>query len=232
MIMPGIELAATNPLQVTFVGVIIAIVFLTSIVGVLGWMLRLPKETDSMREAAKAVRAVNKMTRILVPLVRENEATDRVVALATQMAHHRNGSIEVLAVIDVPFTLPLNASVEEDEKRAREELNHAEMVASRCGNRNGCAIHKHILKGRNTGVAIVREAEEQAVDLILMANSPVRVRGNLQQIDPAIEYVMKNAPCEVLVLSQGQTSTLLNGFGDAQSNGHTDGTGKIAAHSH
>lgn len=231
MAMHGIALAATNPLQITFTGIIIALVFLASIVGVLGWMLRMPKETDSMREAAKAVRAVNKMSRILVPLVRGNEATDRVVALATQMAHHRNGSIEVLAVIDVPFTLPLNASVEEDEKRAREELNHAEMVASRCGNRNGCVIHKHILKSRDAGAAIVREAEEQAVDLILLANSPVRVRGNIQQIDPAIEYVMKNAPCEVLVLSQGQAGSLLNGFGVVQNKANANGASKIAAQS-
>jgi hypothetical protein len=26
----------------------------------------------------------------------------------------------------------------------------------------------------------------------------------LQQIDPAVEYIMRNAPCEVLVLSRGE----------------------------
>ena len=46
------------------------------------------------------------------------------------------------------------------------------------------------------------------VDLILLANMPVRVRGSMQQIDPAIEYVMRNAPCEVLVLSQGLTTVM------------------------
>ena len=188
----------TNPLHITVVGVVIAILFLSSIVGVLGWMLRLPKETEHIRTATKAVRSVNKFTHILVPLLRRSEATDRIVALAAQMARHRNGNVEVLAVIEVPFTLPLDAHVEQEEKLAIEMLDRAESVAMQL-----TKIQKRILKARNAGPAIVHEAEEQGVDLILIANVPVRVRGNIQPIDPVVEYVMKNAPCEVLVLSQG-----------------------------
>jgi nucleotide-binding universal stress UspA family protein len=203
-------LAETNPLQITIVGVIVAIVFLASIVGVLGWMLRLPKETESVRTATKAVRSVNKLSRILVPLLHNSEASGRAVALATQMALHRKGSVEVLAAIQVPFTLPLDAHVEQDEKRAYEELESAATIAARCGSHNGgVVIHKRILKARNVGAAIVREAEEQAVDLILMANSPVHTRGGIQQIDPVVEYVMKHAPCEVLILSQVHEPDLL-----------------------
>ena len=200
--MPILGADITNPLQITVAGVVIAILFLSSIVGVLGWMLRLPKETEETRKVTKAVRSVNKLSHILVPLLSRNEATDRIVALAAQMARQRNGNVELLAVIEVPFTLPLNARVEQDEKRALEVLDHAESVAMRIA----VKIHKRILKARTAGLAIVREAEEQAVDLILIANAPVRVRGNVQQIDPTVEYVMRNAPCEVLVLSQGQTS--------------------------
>ena len=201
----------TNPLQITVIGVAIAIVFLSSIVGVLGWMLRLPKETERTRTATKAVRSVNKMTRILVPLLRSGEATDRIVALAAQMVRQRNGHVDLVAVIEVPFTLPLNARVEEDEKLALEALDRAQSVATECGTRNGTTVSKRILKARNAGSAIVREAEDSGVDLILMANSPMRVRGNMQQVDPAVEYVMKNSPCEVLVLSQGYANALLNG---------------------
>ena len=200
--MPILGADITNPLQITVAGVVIAILFLSSIVGVLGWMLRLPKETEETRKVTKAVRSVNKLSHILVPLLSRNEATDRIVALAAQMARQRNGNVEMLAVIEVPFTLPLNARVEQDEKRALEVLDHAESVAMRIA----VKIHKRILKARTAGLAIVREAEEQAVDLILIANTPIRVRGNVQQIDPTVEYVMRNAPCEVLVLSQGQTS--------------------------
>ena len=198
MLILGAE--TTNPLQFTVVGVLIAIIFLISIVSVLGWMLRLPKETEQSRTVTKAMRSVNKLSYILVPLLRMNEATDRIVALAAQMARQRNGNVEALAVIEVPFTLPLNAYVEQDEKQAFEALNRAESVATRVAVR----INKRILKARSAGLAIVREAEEKGIDLILIANAPVRVRGNIQHIDPTVEYVMKNAPCEVLVLSQGQ----------------------------
>ncbi len=119
------------------------------------------------------------------------------------MALHRKGSVEVLAVIRVPFTLPLDAHMEQEEKHANEELERAAAIAARFGTHTGGAvIHKRILKARDIGAAIVREAEDQAVDLILIANSPVRTRGGVQQIDPVVEYVMKHAPCEVLVLSQ------------------------------
>ena len=202
---------ATNPLQITFIGILIAIVFLASIVGVLGWMLRLPQETERTRTATQAVRSVNRMTRILVPVLAKGEATDRIVALAAQMIRQRNGHVDLLAVIEVPFTLPINAHVEEDEKYALELLERAEAVATQCGTRNGNRISRRILKARNAGAAIVREAEEHAVDLILIARTSVRARGNVQQANPAIDYVMKNSPCEVLILSPGLNSAASNG---------------------
>jgi nucleotide-binding universal stress UspA family protein len=209
-------LAATNPLKITVPGVLVALLFICSIVGVLGWMLRLPKESENFRSTTKAVRSVDKLSRILVPLLHNNEASGRAVALATQMALHRKGRVEVLAIIRVPFTLPLNARMELDEKHANAELERAADIAARFGpHTGGFIIQKRILKTRDVGAAIVREAEDQAVDLILMANSPVHTRGAIQQIDPVVEYVMKHAPCEVLVLSQMHepepTKSQLNG---------------------
>jgi nucleotide-binding universal stress UspA family protein len=220
--MPILAAQMTNPLQITFVSTVIAVVFLVSIVGVLGWMLRLPKETERTRTATRAARSVNKLTRILVPLLSKSEATDRIVALAAQMVHSRGGNVELLAVIEVPFTLPLNARVEEDEKRALELLDRAESVARKCvAGMSKTGVNKRILKARNAGPAIVREVEMQAADLVLMANTPVRPRGNAQQINPAVDYVMKNAPCEVLVLSRGQAGIAQNGAGES--------VGKVAA---
>jgi hypothetical protein len=226
--MPILAAQATNPLQITFVSTVIAVVFLASIVGVLGWMLRLPKETERTRTATRAARSVNRLTRILVPLLSKSEATDRIVALAAQMVRSRNGSVELLAVIEVPFTLPLDARVEEDEKRALELLDRAESVAGQSvTGMNKAGVNKRILKARNAGSAIVREAELQAVDLILLANTAVRVRGNVQQIDPAVDYVMKNAPCEVLVLSQGRTSALQKGAGEGETEGRVTTAGAV-----
>jgi nucleotide-binding universal stress UspA family protein len=187
----------TNPLVITPIGVIIALLFMASIVGVLGWMLRLPREDELSRTATRAVRSLNKMTRILVPLLHCSEETDRAVALAVQMARHRSGSVRAIALIEVPFMLPLDASLGEDETRVRMLVERARSVARQAS----LELDVHILKARQAGPAIVHEAEQCAVDLVIMANCPVRVRGSLQQIDPSVEYVLKHAPCEVLVLS-------------------------------
>jgi len=186
-----------NPL-----GILIGIVFIASILSVLSWMLRLPKDTEEVRTATRAVRSVNKLARILVPVLHKNEVTDRTVALAVQMARHRNGKVEALAALEVPLMLPLDAKVGDDEQCALELLDRAESVAAHT--HSSSKVIKRLLKARSAGAAIVREAEEKVVDLIIIANVPVRVRGSLQQIDPTVEYVLKNAPCEVMVLSQLQ----------------------------
>ncbi|MBX5452144.1 universal stress protein [Thermogemmatispora sp.] len=194
--------AATNPLLITPAGVVIALLFAASIIGVLGWMLRLPPENELSRTASRAVRTLNKMTRILVPLLQCSEETDRALALALQMAHHRNGSVWALAVIEVPFMLPLDATLGEEEERVQTLVERARSVARQTPS----ALTVRVLKARQAGPAIVYEAEQCAADLIIVANCPVRVRGSLQQIDPAVEYVLKHAPCEVLVLSGARAS--------------------------
>ncbi|HEX4206732.1 MAG TPA: universal stress protein [Ktedonobacteraceae bacterium] len=194
----------TNPIQMNTIGVLIAIMFLVSIAGVLGWMLHVPKETERTRIAAQAVRSVSQMRRTLVPLLGANDLNDRVVALAAQITQYRDGYIELLAVVNVPFMLPLNARLEEDEDRARELLDRAEEIVKRHTNK----LTKRILKARQTGIAIVREAEEQPIDMILIASSPTHTHGSTCPLDPTVEYVLKNAPCEVLMLSSGQTTTI------------------------
>ena len=188
------------------VGILIGLMFIVSIVSVLSWMLRLPKDTEETRTATRAVRSVNKLTRILVPVLHKNEVTDRTIALAVQMAQHRNGNVEALAVLEISLMLPLDARVEDDEQCALALLDRAESVVART--RNPSKVIKRLLKARSAGMAIVREAEEKVIDLIIIANVPVRVRGSLQQIDPTVEYVMKNAPCEVMVLSQLQPAAI------------------------
>src|SRR5260370_14939805 len=118
-----------NPKVITPVGVMIAVLFLGSIIGIVGWMLRLPKETEHTRTATRAMRSVNKLTYILVPLLSSSEATDRIVALAAQMVYSRNGRAELLAVIEVPPMLPLDAPLHEGEKRAQAALDRAQTIS-------------------------------------------------------------------------------------------------------
>jgi len=210
MLIKEAQMLETSPMVMSPIGIVIAIIFAVSILALLGWMLHLPKETESTRTAAQAVRSVKNLRRILVPLLNMNDATDRIVALAAQMAQYRDGYVELLAVIEVSFMLPLNAYVEEDQRLALALLDRAEVIARRYTTN----LTKRILKARMAGLAIVGEAEERPIDMILIANSPTRMRRGMQQLDPAVEYVLKNAPCEVLVLSQGQRAVISQRTGE------------------
>ena len=98
----------------------------------------------------------------------------------------------------------VDARVEQDEHVALEKLEQAALVVARM--HDHARVRRRILKTRRAGVAIVHEAEDRAADLIIIANRPVSVRGASQPIDAAVEYVMRNAPCEVLVFSQARAT--------------------------
>lgn len=212
MLIIGEQVYEENSLVMSPIGIVIALVFIAAIMLVLGWMLRMPKETESTQNVARAVRSVNNLRRILIPVLNKNDVTDRIVALASQMAQYRDGHVELLAVIDVPFMLPLNAYVEEDQREALALLGRAEVIARRYTTN----LTKRILKARLAGAAIVREAEERPIDMILIANSPTRIRSGVHQIDPTVEYVLRNAPCEVLLLSQGQSAAMVRNMGEME----------------
>ena len=53
---------------------------------------------------------------------------------------------------------------------------------------------------RSIGQAIVEQAEELGVDLIVVGSSP-RWRRQSRFFSPTVEYVLKKAPCEVLVVA-------------------------------
>ena len=119
-----------QPVHVTVAGVIIALIFAASITGVIYWMMRLPEQTPTTLRVARAVRLAQRANRILVP-VQGGVLSDRIVALGAQMAKARQAVVEVFYVIEVPWTLPLNARLTEEEARARGVLDQARRIAER-----------------------------------------------------------------------------------------------------
>src|SRR6185437_5777343 len=124
------EAALMQPVHVTVAGVIIALIFAASITGVIYWMMRLPEQTPTTLRVARAVRLAQLANRILVP-VQGGVLSDRIVALGAQMAKARQAVVEVFYVIEVPWTLPLNARLTEEEARARGVLDQARRIAER-----------------------------------------------------------------------------------------------------
>ncbi len=135
--------------------------------------------------------------KILVPVV-GTEADERAVELANRLLAKKNkGEICAVHVISIERALPLDAEVEPEIRRAEDILNHIEGIAKE----QGFSIETDLLQAREAGPAIVDEAVEREVDLILIGLTYKRRFGEFSLGD-VVPYVLKNAPCHVILYHQ------------------------------
>jgi APA family basic amino acid/polyamine antiporter len=134
-------------------------------------------------------------SRILVPM-KLGEIGEEMVATAVKLAQERGASVEALHVIRVPLELPLDAELLEEEERAAASLAEAQLL----GADHGVVVNGHTVRARSIGKAIVEEAERNGVDLIVLGSSP-RWRRQSRFFSPTVDYVLKKAPAEVLIVA-------------------------------
>ncbi len=137
-----------------------------------------------------------KFANILVPI--SGNKTDReAIELACKLAKESKGKIYVVYAIRVKRSLPLDAWIGSEAQKAEEILSQAEDIADE----QDYDVETDLLQTREIGPAIVDEAVERGVDLIIMGMNYNRRFG---EFDPeeTIPYVLKNAPCHVFTLRQ------------------------------
>lgn len=135
-------------------------------------------------------------SRILVPL--KGAPSDyEMVELACEVARAGNAVVHAIHVIEVKRTLPLDAELPVEAERGEQVLNRAEQVAERAH----LAIDTALLQARDVGPAIVDEALEREIDLIILGISHKKRFGDFE-IGKAATYVLKQAPCRVWVCRQ------------------------------
>lgn len=179
--------------QVTIVGAVIAVVYVGAISSIIWWMLHVPKAGDVEQHVKRMVRESTKFKRIVVP-VQSDVLSDRLVALASQMAKFRGARMDVLYIIEVPLTLPISADMPQQYQLADDTFARAEKIAARYD----VHISKHVERARHAGPGIVQYARANSVDLLLMADVPKsNHRGT--QLARTVAYVFENAHCEVLL---------------------------------
>ena len=131
--------------------------------------------------------------KILVPVV-GTEADEEAIRLACRLAKKNKGRIWAVYVITIKRTLPLDAEMEPEIKKAEAILDHMEMVAEE----EDCEIETDLLQAREAAPAIVDEAVERQVDLILMGVTYGRRFGQFS-LGNVVPDVLKNAPCRVIL---------------------------------
>lgn len=130
-------------------------------------------------------------TRILVP-VNGNHSDEEAIALACEVARRAKAQVYAIYVIEVKRVLPLDVDLPPEAARGDEVLASAERAAQQ----SSVDLHAEILQARDVGTAIVDEAVERQVDLIVMGITYKRKFGEFD-LGRTAPYVLKNAPCRV-----------------------------------
>ena len=135
--------------------------------------------------------------RILVP-VAGTETDEGVIELAHSLLAKRNKSkICVVHIIPIERSFPLDAEVEPEIRKANDILSHIENIAEE----RGYNIETDLLQAREVAPAIISEAIEREVDLILIGATYKKHFGEFSLGD-VVPYVLKNTPCRVILYYQ------------------------------
>jgi basic amino acid/polyamine antiporter, APA family len=135
---------------------------------------------------------------ILVP-VKLGPIGEEMLATAIRLAEERSCAVRALHVIKVPLDTPIDAELHDQEEQAEASLADAKLLASE----HGVEVQGEIVRARAIGEAIVENASDDGVDLILMGSSP-RWRRQSRFFSPTVDYVLRRAPCEVMVITYPQ----------------------------
>jgi APA family basic amino acid/polyamine antiporter len=134
-------------------------------------------------------------SKILVPM-KLGEIGEEMVATAVKLAQERGAAVVALNVIRVPLDQPLDAELYDHEERAAASLAEAAAL----GADHGVVVEGRSIRARSIGEAIVQAAEETGADLIVLGSSP-RWRRQSRFFSPTVDYVLRKAPAEVLVVA-------------------------------
>ena len=132
--------------------------------------------------------------RILVPM-KLGEIGEEMVTTAIELAQERDADVEALHVIRVPLDKPLERRAERHGGAAAASLAEAACSGPSTGSRS-----RRIAARTLDRLGDRRAAAETDADLIVLGSSP-RWRRQSRFFSPTVEYVLRNAPCEVLVVA-------------------------------
>jgi APA family basic amino acid/polyamine antiporter len=153
--------------------------------------------------------------RLLVPIF-GTELDDDIIGTAGRLAAKDEDTddevpgaqMDVVYVVEVPMTLPLDANLPaERQKRAHKALERAKEVGEEY---ESVEVHTEIVAARSIGSGIVERARGTGAEAIVMgAEPPTKIRGGAifggkgasrpAEVGAATEYVLKKAPCQVLL---------------------------------
>lgn len=156
-------------------------------------MLHAPSSRTEMI-AAHAAEQAQEITGVILIVFSRDIHSEVLMALASRMAKGRQAQLVAIYVVEVPYTLPIDAELAQEEREALEVLTAAEEI----GRKTGVEIATRTIRDRQTGPAIVQAAREENASLIVMGTyREHRYAG--APMGQAIEYVLGQAETDVMI---------------------------------
>ena len=122
----------------------------------------------------------------------------RIVRLVCNLAARSKAELIAVHVVEIDWTLPLDADIAGRSEEVQRVLDAAEAIAESFK----LTIEPVLLQARDVAAAIVDEATERGADL-LVVGLPYRKRfGGEFAIGRTIPYILQNAPCAVWVVRE------------------------------
>jgi APA family basic amino acid/polyamine antiporter len=132
---------------------------------------------------------------ILVPM-KLGEIGEEMVATAVRLAQDGDVTVEALFVVRVPLDKPLDAELFDLEEQAAASIAEARAL----GADHGVEVNGRIIRARAIGDAIIEVSREIDADLIMLGSAP-KWRRQSRFFSPTVEYVLKKADAEVLIVA-------------------------------
>ncbi len=122
----------------------------------------------------------------------------RIVRLVASQAARTKAELIAVHVVEIDWTLPLDADIAGRSEEVQQVLDTAEAIAESYK----LTLEPVLLQARDVAAAIVDEATERNVDLLVLG-LPYRKRfGGEFVIGRTIPYILQNAPCAVWVVRE------------------------------
>ncbi len=125
----------------------------------------------------------------------------RLIEVVQNMCHRKQVEITLVYVVEVQQSMPLDAELPDEINHGEAVLRELSDVASGHLDSHGGHVYTELLQALSAGTAIVDEAIDKNADAILIGANLRRQFGRLTTGE-TVEYVLRNAPCEVIVLRQ------------------------------
>lgn len=137
---------------------------------------------------------------MIVP-VTGSSVDERIVEALSRICQRQLSDVTLVYVVEVEQSMPLDAELPEEVNRGEFVLRDTADALRRDLDPQTVHVFTELLQARSAGAAIVDEATDKNADMIMLGATLRRQYGRLT-VGETVDYVLRYAPCEVLVIRQ------------------------------